>query len=393
MPFLFGNEHLVVAAFFTFIIYLAKGNKLDRVVITYCVIFAVLFILQALAFNQFVLSKFLAYYLRIFYAYFTIKIVKDDIDVILINQIYFFCITSLIITLTFIIFPNTIDYAYDALVPIGDAITLNKSTRQHFVIYTMELGWQTEIARNSGPFWEPGGFGVFIYLAFIFNLIKQGTFFNKKNVIFILTLISTQSTTAYLAFFVFCSLYILLTKKVSTSFLLLPIIIVISISLYSSVDFLGMKIENMINDSQTMGKQQVYSRVVSGNVNVDRFLSSPIFGIGRFYVDEDDFSPGNNGTTLLLAEFGIIGFFFYFLYMFRSYRNYCEEHNFNTRIPIAIVAGWLVLGYSQGIFQKSFFFGLSFMFLVGKYAKHSVDYKITNFKKKFPTLINDAGKV
>ena len=39
--------------------------------------------------------------------------------------------------------------------------------------------------RNPGPFWEPGAFAVYLIVALIFNIIKEGNLLTKKNVVFL----------------------------------------------------------------------------------------------------------------------------------------------------------------------------------------------------------------
>jgi len=102
-------------------------------------------------------------------------------------------------------------------------------------------------------------------------------------------------------------------------------------------------------------------------------MTSPVFGIGRFFEIDEDENTGNNGTTLLRAEFGIIGFGYYFGSTYFSYKNYCRIHNFNSKYAFAIVITLLVLGYSQGIFQTPFFIGLSFMYLLNFNKSSSFD--------------------
>jgi hypothetical protein len=123
---------------------------------------------------------------------------------------------------------------------------------------------------------------------------------------------------------------------------------------------------------------------------MDNFYSSPIFGIGRFFQISDEDNTGNNGTTLLLAEFGLVGFTYYFMMMFLSYRAYCRRNKFNPHFPFAILAGMWVLGYSQGLFQKPFFMALCFMFLV-RYDKQTSWSKET-VKSHIP-LLRKQGKL
>jgi hypothetical protein len=391
MPILFGNEFLIAGFVLTTIIFVMKSKRFDRVIVSYNLVFLALFGLHLLAYDKFILGIIVAYFMRIYFAYFTVKIIGRDIDKYIVNQIYFFSIISLIITFLIFINPSLADFIYSNITPVFDKITLFQPNRQHFIIYTMELGYKVEIPRNSGPFWEPGGFSVFLFIALTFNLIRDKKFFNKKNTIFLIALLTTQSTTAYLAFFIFVCIYILISYRSIYSFIMMPVLIFIFLNLYTNLNFMEEKVDKMYKDSQKAGTEKVYSRIVSGKINMENFYSSPIFGIGRFFQVADDQNTGNNGTTLLLAEFGAVGFGYYFIMMFLSYRKYCRRYNFNSYFPLAIIAGLLVLGYSQGIFQKPFFMALCFMFMVKFDNQES--YAATLFKNRLPVFNRPARLV
>jgi len=391
MPILFGNEFLIAGFVLTTIIFIMKSKRFDRVIVSYNLVFLALFGLHLLAYDKFILGIIVAYFMRIYFAYFTVKIIGKDIDKYIVNQIYFFSIISLIITFLIFINPSLADFIYSNITPLFDKITLFQPNRQHFIIYTMELGYKVEIPRNSGPFWEPGGFSVFLFIALTFNLIRDKKFFNKSNTIFLIALLTTQSTTAYLAFFIFVCIYILISYRSIYSFIMMPVLIFIFLNLYTNLNFMEEKVDKMYKESQKAGTEKVYSRIVSGKINMENFYSSPIFGIGRFFQVADDQNTGNNGTTLLLAEFGAVGFGYYFLMMFLSYRKYCRRYNFNSYFPLAIIAGLLVLGYSQGIFQKPFFMALCFMFMVKFDNKES--YAATVFKNRLPVFNRPARLV
>ncbi|MBN8569085.1 MAG: hypothetical protein J0M18_05600 [Ignavibacteria bacterium] len=391
MPILFGNEFLIAGFVLTTIIFIMKSKRFDRVIVSYNLVFLALFGLHLLAYDKFILGIIVAYFMRIYFAYFTVKIIGKDIDKYIVNQIYFFSIISLIITFLIFINPSLADFIYSNITPVFDKITLFQPNRQHFIIYTMELGYKVEIPRNSGPFWEPGGFSVFLFIALTFNLIRDKKFFNKKNTIFLIALLTTQSTTAYLAFFIFVCIYILISYRSIYSFIMMPVLIFIFLNLYTNLNFMEEKVDKMYKDSQKAGTEKVYSRIVSGKINMENFYSSPIFGIGRFFQVADDQNTGNNGTTLLLAEFGAVGFGYYFIMMFLSYRKYCRRYNFNSYFPLAIIAGLLVLGYSQGIFQKPFFMALCFMFMVKFDNQES--YAATLFKNRLPVFNRPARLV
>lgn len=390
MPVLFGNEYLIAGFLLTTAIFVFQTKRFDRVIVSYNLVFLGLFALQVLAYDKFLLDPVIAYFMRIYFAYFTVKIIGENVDKYIINQIYFFSIISLIVTGFIFAEPAIADYIFANITPVFDKITIFQPNRQHFILYTMELGWKVEIPRNSGPFWEPGGFAVFLFLALTFNIIRNKKFFSRKNIIFLIAILSTQSTTAYLAFFIFVCIYILISYRSIYSFIFMPLMIFIFLNLYSRLDFMEEKINKMYAESNKAGKDKVYSRIVSGKINLDNFYSSPIFGIGRFTPIKEDENSGNNGTTLLLAEFGLVGFVFYFTMMFWSYRRHCKKNNFNPNFPYAIIVGLLVLGYSQGLFQKPFFMALCFMFLVKFDSQASIAEQIVRGKM---SLLRRGGRL
>jgi len=371
MPILFGNEFLIAGFLLTGIVFFMKSKRFDRVIVSYNLIFLALFGLHVMVYDKFILGVLVAYFMRIYFAYFTVRIIGPNIDKYVVNQIYFFSIISLVVTFAIFINPALAEYINSNIVPFFDQITLFQPNRKHFILYTMELGWKVEIPRNSGPFWEPGGFVIFLFIAFTFNVVRTKKMISKKNIIFLIAILTTQSTTGYLALFVFICVYIIISYKKIYTIISVPILILLFMNVYSQLDFMEEKVNKMYNESKTAGKQKVYSRIVSGQVNFQNFLSSPMFGIGRFFEIAEEENSGNNGTTLLLAEFGLIGFGYYFLMMIFSYRRYCKIHDYNPNYALAVVAGLLVLGFSQGIFQKPFFMGLCFMFLV-KVDKHKM---------------------
>jgi hypothetical protein len=364
IPFFVGDIFLIGGFLLTLFLFLARGKTFDRVLISYCLVFLALFGVQVVAFGDFKLNTVIAYMMRICFAYFTVKVVGRNFDKYFVNIIFYFSIIGLIFTGAIFANPSLAEYIFSNIVPFFDSITYYPTTVKHFLIYTMELGYKVEVPRNSGPFWEPGGFGVFLFIALTFNIVRNKSFFNKKNVIFLISIFTTQSTTAYIAFFVFIFIYIVISNKAIYSLILIPVIVFLFITVYSNLSFMDEKINKMYEESTHAEKKKVYSRIVSGKVNVENFLTSPIFGIGRYFTIKEDENSGNNGVTLLLAEFGLIGFGYFFLMMFSSYREYCKMHNFNLKFPIAIIAALLVLGFSQGLFQKPFFMGLCFMYLV-----------------------------
>lgn len=124
-------------------------------------------------------------------------------------------------------------------------------------------------SRNSGPFWEPGAFQGYIWIAIIFLLfnIDKNQIKNRKCffVILIFTLLTTKSTTGYLlmpiAFIFFnkriCN--ILGIKKMNNKIILIIFIGLLGLALLSSSEVVRDKIGNDDNISLQMRTADVIS--------------------------------------------------------------------------------------------------------------------------------------
>ncbi len=182
--------------------------------------------------------------------------------------------------------------------------------------------------RNSGMFWEPGafqGYLIMVPLMFIDNLSLLWKRYKKQCLILIVALLSTFSTTGYIAFAMVMMYYVAI--KLRNKFarvLLVPVLLFSLIYAYSSLDFLGEKIDKHIE------------RATSGNVTVDRLGSAildwhyikknPITGNGLADVTryEDHLmykeliGGFSNGFTDVVAKFGIIFIVVYFILLYRN---------------------------------------------------------------------------
>lgn len=68
--------------------------------------------------------------------------------------------------------------------------------------------WAFSVGRNSGVFWEPGGYQIFLNLALIFSVLEHARNASRqewwKRIIFIITILTTKSTTGFALMAVIC---------------------------------------------------------------------------------------------------------------------------------------------------------------------------------------------
>ncbi|MGE0635307.1 MAG: O-antigen ligase family protein [Bacteroidia bacterium] len=379
MPFFIGNEFLFIFFIPSFFLFIIKKKKIDNFIIIYSVIFLIIFLAQSIYYQVIELNIILGYFFRILYAYITIKIIGDKISQYYVNIIYLFTLVSFVFYFPSLIFYDEVNNFLTNLSTLIEPYQLNNPGRTHIIIYTFGLTYNEDggfveslIPRNSGPFWEPGGFGVFLILAIIFELIENNRLLTKKNIIFFIGIFTTLSTGTFFVFFALITFYSF-TLKGNYKILVIAIILLSGIWVYINSFFLGQKVEKDITSmSATELKFAPRTRFVSAQLDLIDFLNNPILGRGRFESTRFDVKESkgeaflthrNNGTTNMLVEFGIFGFFFFFYTMFKSFRAYCLSRKFNIKFAFYFVIIVLLLGFSQMIFNKPLFIGLSFMFI------------------------------
>lgn len=74
-------------------------------------------------------------------------------------------------------------------------------------------------SRNSGMFWEPGAFAGYLVLALLFLLANKNDRSVKKKTVLTIALLTTQSTTGYLAFFILIFIYVFQNKFIKNKHL------------------------------------------------------------------------------------------------------------------------------------------------------------------------------
>lgn len=111
------------------------------------------------------------------------------------------------------------------------------------------------------------------------------------------------------------------------------------------------------------------SRFGSALIDFNDFSNSPFIGWGRgsmryggraFTFFSDD-QHRNNSVTDILATYGIFLFLFYFYMYYSSLKALCVYNGFNTHFAFYSLIVILILGFSQSIFLKPFFYSILFL--------------------------------
>lgn len=361
--------NIAILFLFAAFIFLKRSISFNPVYLKVILWFLVVEILQFLLINNYDPKLIIGTQLRLLVGLFIVSITKVKFINYYINIIYFFSIVSFVFFIPCVISPSVYHFFVDNVCPFfvspfaePDIFYESPPTNILFCFHEVIIAEY----RNPGPFWEPGAFAVFLNLALIFNLIIEKKFWTKKNIILSIALISTLSTSGFIAFFVlvfaFFTINQTIFKRVMYGIFLLPIML----GLYFSLDFLNAKVEKNISLAGTTTS----SRFGSAEADFKDFVKSPIIGWGRgqatryggksfafFGTDQHR----NNGATDLLATYGIFLTIFCFYYYYKSFKVICIYNEFNEGFAHFAFIVLLLLGFSQGIFQYVFFKSLLFL--------------------------------
>ena len=247
------------------------------------------------------------------------------------------------------------------------------------VFYTFHDG-----IRNPGPFWEPGVFGGYLAFTVFYRSRILGRALNDgKGIMLIIGILSTLSTTAFLAL-----LFILIRKfldRYAGHLFILKVVYLIpalfmSWFLYQNIPVLGEKINEQLEYARAYSSGQAKytsARFVNILRDLDQIEARPFFGYGfensnRLIEKNTHFANLTVGTTDLFVRLGLIGGLYYLSFIFRN----LIRVNFSKQTALEFVFFILLLSLSEMYFRYTFFWGLVFL-------KHVPQYNNVSYENKF----------
>jgi hypothetical protein len=309
---------------------------------------------------------FLTYVFRFFIVFAVIKALKKDFFRLYEVILYYLTIIALGFWFIQIVLGGDSLYYIFNNVPGVKTFSYVSSSGLNMILYSVQPSYVSVynyslIIRNCGFAWEPGGFAVYLCLAIFINLfiLKPDERNKKRFWIFVIALLTTQSTTGYVIFAVIMMFHIL-NKDLSKMLLLLPVL-VIGLIAFSSLPFMKNKIYEIISETRTIDQLIVRTIGRQENINPQRFTSfiisfrdfqkNPVLGMGAHSDDSWTVKLGAKISTIsgignLLAQFGLSGFLFFILTTFYTSFRFSEYYNFKGKILFFTIVLFISVSYS-----------------------------------------------
>lgn len=358
----FIDEEVLMVIVFIISLFFFVNRKLVYDRYFFYLLFALSFVtlIQSSNFNFFPLKTFIGLLVKIFIGYFIVKVLKKDFQYYYVKFFYGISLLSLFFYILHFIDPSLFS-------SIWTDVTFSATSPKRYSILGLFTFYPRFVERNSGPFWEAGVFGGYLVIAFIFAFLSN--FEKKRKILFLLglTIITTLSTTAYIALSIFLLFFFF--KNRMNPLLKLVVLIFFLLAIYfafTKLDFIGNKITEQYTTALDQGLESEDSqRFLSLLRDLDDFKGHEFFGRGWSDVTRFDVNNGQQirtvGLTDVIVKVGALFFILMTLYMYKSFRSLCWFFNYiNPFYSIALILVIFILLMSETYFNLPLFWSLLF---------------------------------
>jgi len=360
----------IIAGFLFF----RKNNLTQLAFFRIAILYVVLFILQLFMFGKAEIASIIRQFMYIIYPLFLVYIFKEKFAFYFANIMVFISIFSFIFFI-----PSALSKDFHQLLwDFGKFLDIDVENplKTSFIIHTVEPYYKgSDLLRNSALFKEPGYFSAYLSLAFALNTLITRKLFNKKNIVYVLAVISSFSTAGYLTISVLIGFYIIFNSKLKLAnkiFTFIFIVAVFSI-LFTNLDFLSDKITSQYEEQTS--SDVVIGRFGATIMNLKEVSKYPITGKGlipqtRF--DESDFYLSANKTgdkpwlntnawSNWLVKLGVVGFCLFIIWYVTSIKHYVENMGFVKIGTIFLFLSILIPLFAQSILETPVFYSFMYM--------------------------------
>lgn len=276
--------------------------------------------------------------------------------------------------------------SFARIIDVSGDINRSSLEFRNFIVYTIERSHNGIVSRNYGFAFEPGNFSVFISLAILFNLYRTQFNFklssNKKLYILITTLITTFSTTGFLAIGALFIYILFRQNKGYKKYFYLISSTVLFLILIFNIDFLyekinnlfvaGQEIEEVMERAATTGELYSGGRFGGFIIGWNDFKHYPFFGRAGFSaLTSGKVGEGQvyivNGLANIMSIYGLFGIIIFLTALYKSSLNISNVYKNETKLGFFIIL--LISLFSFSVYSQYIVFTLIFHSLFSKQSK------------------------
>ena len=357
---------LIIFLVFSMIVLIYRRLKIDKFFIIFFLIYLLVMAAQMVKFNYLPVTTYLGIFVRIIFAYLVVRILGRNFTKYYVDIMYVLSIIGFFIYIPQLILPGFGRFLATSVSPL-----LRNPLYQgdiwyapDIILYVFNSGVGTY--RNCGAFWEPGAYAVFLVIAMIFHYLESKTISDKKSIVLLLALLSTVSTTGFIALGAYMLLF--LGNRVAPLYklILFPSFFVAIILAFTTLNFLGEKITEQLDVEHTHHN----TRFKSGVIDFRDWLENPILGLGRDPktrhkgITNPILTHRTNGLSNYLVTYGIFIFLFYFGSIYYAFYKLCLRNGYPPKYALYSLFLIFIIGFSEVVFSLPFFYALAMLHMV-----------------------------
>ncbi|MEA4936925.1 hypothetical protein SDC9_87637 [bioreactor metagenome] len=324
------------------------------------------FIINTLIIGSFHPMFMFSYVANIMIAYWLLGYYKQNIFLKYEDIIYKLTVVSLIFYLIQLIIPDPM-YSLFKEIDMSQNLFPNRNYASIGIYTYHQVGMFELFPRNSGFCWEPGPFSSYVVLALFINIARNGIKLNdtKRLIVFLLALISSQSTTSFVVLLTIIIWYAWERYK-NKAFVVLsvPLGIAIVIYLFVTLPWLQEKIitdsnqdvEEILSHAKKSGGSYAPGRFASFQLRWEDFRNYPIAGFGGNiksqvgYFSDENVVAAINGIGTIMGKYGLIGSVIFLLLIFKTGRWLANFYHFKGYLIFPLLI--LMIGFGFGIIES-----------------------------------------
>lgn len=318
---------------------------------------------QAIAFGSFSIMGYVGVLLIFALPYFIVRVVGLNYLKHFVSIVYFFAIISLV----FWLLQNLSDQFTQLLSSISHLLRLDPISNESIIIYNLEYGrGMFDILKNPGFLAEGGAYSCLLILGLFFNSFKEKSMFETKNVVFILALITTQSSAGYTALGIYFVGVSITHRNILYKLIFAPLFILLSIYMAVELPFLMEKVTNYYTNEMriynTTANPSRIGRFLSARVDIDLILEHPLYGRGihketRYLTEREEeigYSNSYLGVVGLASRYGILVWFLYFFFQFKFIKKMSVQYRYRSWLlyTLAFFISLIAVGLGQNPFTS-----------------------------------------
>jgi hypothetical protein len=317
---LFGKESVYVGALLIFLaLWSFKPLKLSRQNILVMILFGSLTAIHGFSFGSVVAMASLGFLIKVGIALMAVRL----IPAFSLQYVSVMCILAGVSLIFYVPVQLGLDLP---MILASISIPLENADVVHIGIHNFHT--PEERGRNCGMFWEPGAFAGYLVLA-LFVLVRDlrnSSVISKQSLLLVVTLLTTQSTTGYVAFSMLVALYVysaMRSKSLIAKIVILPAISgILGFGVYAAINelpFLGEKIALQMESAKNLDDQSRINRFGNLLYDVKWIAERPVVGWSatpqtRSALSSevtDLIAAQGNGLSGFAVKFGLVGLFLF----------------------------------------------------------------------------------